>query len=230
MHISAMASGDGFAEVYGKPGFTVVDVGGQDVNGSLRNCFESRAMKYISVDMVEHPSVDIVVQPSERLPFEDGSIDMVVSTSCFEHDPCFWLTFKEICRIVKLGGYIYINAPSTGMYHKYPGDNYRFYKDTSQALAFWSGKDFAGQTAQPVTVKECFYLMDHRRIFNDFVCVWERCNDVTTDIVLPDSIWNHNGPLKAHIMKNNKDFIINANTQAHNNNNVNALKKKIKKK
>lgn len=56
-----MASGDGFAEVYGKPGFIVVDVGGQDVNGSLRNCFESRAMKYISVDMVEHPSVDIVV-------------------------------------------------------------------------------------------------------------------------------------------------------------------------
>jgi len=56
-----MVSGNGFAEVYGKPGLTVVDIGGQDVNGSLRKCFESRGMKYISVDMVEHPSVDVVV-------------------------------------------------------------------------------------------------------------------------------------------------------------------------
>jgi SAM-dependent methyltransferase len=226
MHISAMASGDGFAVVYGKPGFTVIDIGGQNVNGSLRSCFESRGMKYISVDMVEHPSVDIVVQPGERLPFEDGSVDMVVSTSCFEHDPCFWLTFREICRIVKHGGYIYVNAPSTGSYHKYPGDNYRFYKDTSQALAFWSGKEFAGLPSQPVTVRECFYLMDKHRDFNDFVCVWERCADVTTEIVLHDSIWNQTGPLKAHVMKNNKDCVINVDTQSHKLVNVKTKKKK----
>jgi SAM-dependent methyltransferase len=187
MHISAMASGDGFAKVYGAPGQTVVDIGGQDVNGSLRSYFESRGMKYISVDMIEHPSVDVVVPPGERLPFDDGTIDMAVSTSCFEHDPCFWLTFREICRIVKPDGYIYVNAPSTGTYHKYPGDNFRFYKDTSQALAFWSGKEFANLPTNPVTVRECFYLMDHTFDFNDFVCVWQRCADITSEIVLPDS-------------------------------------------
>ncbi len=217
MHISAMVSGDGFAKVYGKPGFTVVDIGGQDVNGSLRNCFESRAMKYISVDMVEHPSVDIVVPPGERLPFEDGSIDMVVSTSCFEHDPCFWLTFREICRIVKPDGYIYINAPSTGSYHKYPGDNYRFYRDTSQALAFWSGKEFAGLPTHPVTVRECFYVMDKDRDFNDFVCVWQRCSEKTNEIVLSNQIWDSNGPLKYHIIKNinTNGCVINVDTQSH---------------
>ena len=217
MHMSAMAAGDGFAQLYGNPGMTVVDIGGQDVNGSLRTCFESRGMKYISVDMIEHSSVDVVVPPGERLPFDDGSIDMAVSTSCFEHDPCFWLTFREICRIVKPGGYIYMNAPSTGCYHKYPGDNYRFYKDTSQALAFWSGKEFAGLPCYPVTVRECFYLMDRSLDFNDFVCVWQRCPEKTNEIVLSDQIWNANGPLKQYII-NNKHIngcSINVNTQTH---------------
>lgn len=212
-----MVAGDGFAQLYGNPGLTVVDIGGQNVNGSLRSCFESRGMKYISVDMVEHPSVDIVTQPGERLPFDDGSIDMVVSTSCFEHDPCFWLTFREICRIVKPDGYIYMNAPSTGKYHKYPGDNYRFYRDTSQALAFWSGKEFAGLPCNPVTVRECFYIMDYSLDFNDFVCVWQRCSDKTNEIVLSDQIWNSNGPLKQHILNNKKQngCNINVNTQTH---------------
>ena len=204
-----MVAGDSFATIYGTPGLTVVDMGGQDVNGTLRPCFESRGMKYISVDMVEHPSVDVVVPPGERLPFDDGSIDMVVSTSCFEHDPCFWLTFREICRIVKPNGYIYINAPSTGCYHKYPGDNYRFYKDTSQ--------EFAGLPVNPVTVRECFYLMDTHKNFNDFVCVWQRVPEKTNEIVLSDQLWNHYGPLKTHIILNEPKYkcIINVDTQTH---------------
>ena len=46
-------------------------------------------MKFVCIDMEADPSVDILVQPGEKLPFEDGSVDLIVSTSCFEHDPCF---------------------------------------------------------------------------------------------------------------------------------------------
>lgn len=83
------------------------------MNGSLRDLFEKKDMKYICVDMEQHPSVDIVVPPGQRLPFEDGSVDLIISTSCFEHDPCFWITIREMSRIVKQGGYIYVNAPNT---------------------------------------------------------------------------------------------------------------------
>ena len=112
MHDTSLYSGKYFAEVYGSPGLTVVDIGGQDVNGSLKEYFNG--MNYICVDITPHPSVDIVIEPGKKLPFEDGTIDLIVSTSCFEHDPCFWITFKEMCRILKPDGYIYINAPGNG--------------------------------------------------------------------------------------------------------------------
>ena len=49
-------------------------------------------------------------------------------------------------RIIKPSGYIYINAPTTGHYHCYPGDNWRFYSDAGQALAYWSGKQISNET------------------------------------------------------------------------------------
>jgi len=40
MHETALASGAAFSAVYGKAGMVVVDVGGKNVNGSLRPIFE----------------------------------------------------------------------------------------------------------------------------------------------------------------------------------------------
>lgn len=131
MHDTAMAAGSAFAKILqeSRSGdtdaeFNVLDLGGRSVNGSLRSVFEAHGLTYVCVDMEADASVDIVCPPGERLPFEDGSFDAVVSTSCFEHDPCFWMTFRELCRIVKLGGFIYVNAPSSGFYHGFPGDNW----------------------------------------------------------------------------------------------------------
>lgn len=140
MHESSLIALKSFALAYGGTEKVVVDLGGFDCWGiNLRDFFKENKMKYISVDLESHYSVDIVVKPGEKLPFEDQSVDMVVSTSCFEHDPIFWMTFKEMCRIVKPDGFIYINAPSNGDYHCFPGDNWRFYLDAGQALAYWSG-------------------------------------------------------------------------------------------
>jgi hypothetical protein len=46
-----------------------VDIGGRNVNGTLRYFFETRGMKFICVDMETDPSVDIVIPPGEKLPF-----------------------------------------------------------------------------------------------------------------------------------------------------------------
>lgn len=114
---------------------TVVDFGSYDVNGTLRPVFARH--KYIGIDMSQGPNVDIVCS-NANTPFEDDSIDVVISSSCLEHDECFWMTFLEMCRIIKEDGIIYINAPSAGDYHAYPGDCWRFYKDSWAALAKWA--------------------------------------------------------------------------------------------
>ena len=199
MHDTSLISGRAFTESYGIPNGLVVDIGGRNVNGSLRSFFETKGMKFVCVDMEADLSVDVVVPPGERLPFDDESVDLVVSTSCFEHDPCFWLTFKEMTRIIKPAGYIYINAPTTGPYHCYPGDNWRFYSDAGQALSYWSGKQIANETIYPVKVIETFNVLGSD--FNDFVRVWQRVNieHIEKTILVHNEIINKIGILEKTI-------------------------------
>jgi SAM-dependent methyltransferase len=195
MHDSAFASGSLFGIIYGKKNYKVLDVGGQDVNGSLRESIKKNEMSYTCLDIEEHPSVDIIMKPGDLFPFEDESFDLIISTSCFEHDPCFWMTFREMCRIVKKNGYIYMNAPSNGPYHTHPGDNWRFYSDAGQALSYWSGRELDGK-CWPVKVIETFHILPKKDIWTDFICIWQRTDKKEYDIIVSDKIKNTEGPLK----------------------------------
>jgi SAM-dependent methyltransferase len=197
MHLSSYVAGNLFANIYGGPNKIVVDLGGKNVNGSLRNFFENLGMKYICVDMDEHSSVDIIVKPGEKLPFDNNSIDLIVSTSCFEHDPCFWMTFKEMTRIIKDDGFIYVNAPSNGPYHGYPGDNWRFYGDAGQALSYWSGIQIADEVTFPMKIVETFtIIIDNVELWHDFICIWQRTDKKEENIIVPDHINNNIGILE----------------------------------
>ena len=203
MHDTAFKCGELFAELYGGVNKVVVDIGGKNVNGSLRFFFENLGMKYICVDIEPDTSVDIVVKPGDKLPFDNGSIDLILSTSCFEHDPCFWITFKEMTRITKLGGFIYVNAPTDGPYHCYPGDNWRFYSDAGQALSYWSSFQFSNEHVFPVKVVETFHILPKHDIWCDFVCVWERVNEKQDDIVVSTNILQNIGILEKKLNDDN---------------------------
>ena len=197
MHLTSLKSGEAFAHTYGRKDKIVVDLGGRDVNGTLRPFFEKQGMKFISVDMEADPSVDIVVKPGDKLPFDNNSIDLIVSTSCFEHDPCLWLTFREMTRIIKKDGYIYINAPTRGKYHAYPGDFWRFYSDAGQGLAYWSGIVMGNEEVYPVKVIETFNILGAS--WNDFVCVWTRTDIKDTNIIIQPEVKNKIGILEKQI-------------------------------
>jgi predicted SAM-dependent methyltransferase len=113
----------------------VIDFGSYDVNGTLKPLFNNH--EYIGIDMSEGPNVDIVCE-NNNVPLPDNSCDVIVSSSNFEHDELFWLTFLEMCRLVRNDGYIYINAPSAGPYHAHPVDCWRFYADSWKALQRWA--------------------------------------------------------------------------------------------
>ena len=139
MHETALINAQRFKNKYLKltADTTVVDIGSYDVNGTLKPLFAGS--KYIGLDQSAGPNVDVVAQATNT-PFADSSVDVIVSTSCFEHDECFWETFLEMCRILKPGGIIYVNAPSAGPYHGFPGDCWRFYKDSWKALCTYANR------------------------------------------------------------------------------------------
>lgn len=141
MHPSAMINGEKFFKKYCSEKISekkVLDVGSYDVNGTLRPIFFGA--HYVGLDMMEGPGVDLIGS-SHEIPFEQEYFDIVVSTSCFEHDDMFWISFLEMLRVLKTGGFMYINAPSNGFYHGHPGDNWRFYADSWKALEKWGLKN-----------------------------------------------------------------------------------------
>lgn len=82
MHVAAY---EYVAKVVAEFGLTgdVLDLGGRDVNGSVRELFNPD--RYVTVDIVAAPSVDIVADAADL--DLDELFDVAISTECFEHTP-----------------------------------------------------------------------------------------------------------------------------------------------
>ena len=145
MHPTAMSNCKSFFDAYSKC-FTqsketkVVEIGSQDVNGSLRSVTPSE-FEYVGVDFQTAKGVDIVLDDPYSLPFDNESVDIVLSSSCLEHSEMFWLVFLDVMRILKPAGIFYLNAPSSGSFHRYPVDCWRFYPDSGRAMVSWSKRN-----------------------------------------------------------------------------------------
>jgi len=147
-------------------GKILVEIGSQDVNGSIRQVAPEVA-KYIGVDFSEGKGVDLILDDPYTLPFDDNSIDICMSSSVFEHSEMFWLLFLEILRILKPDGLFYMNVPSNGNFHRYPVDCWRFYPDSGKALVTWAKKN----NYSPAML-ESFVSHQTKDVWNDFVAVF----------------------------------------------------------
>ena len=88
--------------------------------------FSPYADKYVGVDMVEGPKVDIVADISKGLPFQSGTYDTVICTEMLEHTPYPRESIREISRVVRTNGHIILSSPFTHKLHGEPYDYYRF--------------------------------------------------------------------------------------------------------
>ena len=190
MHQSAMANASLFFGTYVSEGEgkLIVEIGSQDVNGSIRQVSPSGA-KYIGVDFVQGKGVDIILDDPYVLPFQDGSVDVCLSSSVFEHSEMFWLLFLEILRILKPDGLFYVNTPSNGNFHRYPVDCWRFYPDSGKAMISWARRN----AFSPVML-ESFVSVQAGDIWNDFVAVYVKDDTFS-------------GKYPSRIVNTKKDFI-----------------------
>jgi SAM-dependent methyltransferase len=161
----------------------ILEIGSRDYNGSVRDFCPEGAL-YVGIDVGAGSGVDIISSAGAVLPFRDASFDVVIASSVFEHDDAFWDTFLELCRVLRGGGYVYLNAPSNGVYHRYPTDNWRFYPDAGLALEKW-----AKRRGFPVKLVESFIAERENDIWNDFVGVFT--TEDNTQIPVSNRIADH---------------------------------------
>lgn len=162
-----MKHGKLFFDTYIPPGGArVIDLGAQDVNGSLREVAPP-GTDYVGVDFVSGRGVDVVLADPYVLPFPDASFDACVSSSVFEHAELFWLVFLEVLRVLKPSGLFYMNVPSNGLFHRYPVDCWRFYPDAGRALETW-----ARRSGFRTVCLETFTGHQRNGGWNDFIAVF----------------------------------------------------------
>jgi len=182
MHTSAMKYGALFFDNYCKnrENIVIVDIGAQDVNGSLRDVAPD-GVKYIGVDFVDGRNVDVILEDPYKLPFEDGSLDIVVCSSVFEHSQFFWILFLEIMRVLKPSGLLYLNVPSNGYIHRYPVDCWRFYPDAALSLVAWANREGYTSMLLESFVANKNKLAGDEGQWNDFVAIFLKNSEYSAE-------------------------------------------------
>lgn len=123
--------------------YDVVDVGSCMVDEqklSHRMLLRDYRHKYTGLDVVSGPNVDVVMKTPYRIPIKSRSADVVICGQVFEHVPLFWISFMEMARLLRPGGFIFMTVPSRGHVHagRNEFDCWRFYPDSMRALAAFS--------------------------------------------------------------------------------------------
>ena len=133
------------ADVKGK---RVLEVGSQNVNGSLRGYVESLGPSdYVGVDFVHGVDVDIVCDASDLVTlFGPGVFDVVISTEMLEHAEDWRGAVQAMKRVLRRGGVLLLTARGPGFpLHGYPHDWNRFTVDDVRTIF----ADFSVEDLEP---------------------------------------------------------------------------------
>lgn len=79
-------------------GVSVIEIGSLNINGTVRDFFE--ATSYLGVDVSAGPGVDLVME-GQNVKLPKHTFDIAVSAECFEHNPHWKATFKNMARLAK---------------------------------------------------------------------------------------------------------------------------------
>lgn len=91
----------------------------------------------INIDIYPFPDVDILADAS-NLPIKDNSVDVIINEAVLEHNKNPQALVKEMHRVLKPGGLIYVTTVFVASFHSSPNDYYRWSKEGLRELL----KDF----------------------------------------------------------------------------------------
>jgi SAM-dependent methyltransferase len=116
----------------------IVDVGGRNIkpgqDRSYKHMFGAMCRNYYIADIAEGPNVTHQMLEQYTIPFDDNTIDLVVSGQTLEHVKNPFRLVADMRRILKPGGNMILIAPSAGKRHD-TIDCWRFMDDGFKAIA-----------------------------------------------------------------------------------------------
>jgi SAM-dependent methyltransferase len=87
----------------------------------------SQATDYVGMDLPDNIyQAPKFTWDGRRIPLDDASVDSVVLTEVLEHCPDPECVLREIARVLKAGGFMFLTVPFIWPIHTVPNDEFRF--------------------------------------------------------------------------------------------------------
>ncbi|AZO55834.1 MULTISPECIES: class I SAM-dependent methyltransferase [unclassified Mesorhizobium] len=113
----------------------------------------------VNLEIVPYATTDVLAV-LEKIPFQDESFDYVISNAVLEHVRDPFAAAREMTRVLKPGGEMFVHVPFLQPYHGYPHHYYNMTKDGLQSL-FDPGMEVLSHTVpfyfHPVWVASWFF-------------------------------------------------------------------------
>jgi SAM-dependent methyltransferase len=105
--------------------FKTLNIGSGDYTGVGAKLWRYASGEVINIDIQDGDTVD-VVGDAHNLPFDDSSFDSVIMQAVLEHLHTPEVAIKEAFRVLKPGGFLYLEVPFLQGFHADPHDYFRF--------------------------------------------------------------------------------------------------------
>ena len=126
---------------FNKPDVRILEVGSRNVTGGASKKFFSNA-NYVGFDFYEGENVDVVGDAHKLSSyFGDQRFDLVLSSAVFEHLHMPWIVAQEIQKLLKIGGYVFVETHFSYSTHERPWNFFQF-SDMGLRALFNSGLGF----------------------------------------------------------------------------------------
>jgi SAM-dependent methyltransferase len=118
---------DFLAEVGNKKGMKILEVGSRVLTGNNFRSHFAEA-KYVGFDYCAGDNVDIVGDAHKLSSYfdKDEKFDVIFSLVVFEHLAMPWIVAKEISKLLKVGGYVFIVTHFSYQSHGRPWHFFQF--------------------------------------------------------------------------------------------------------
>jgi SAM-dependent methyltransferase len=133
-----------------------------------RPFFKEQSAEYIGIDIGDSPeknsNINTIIRQGEALPYPDGYFDAAISTQVFEHLEDVEFYAKELGRVLKKDGQMFVSAPFVWDFHPYPKDYWRISEDGYRKIfKNFSEIDFSHDTNSFQCLLQSFSLLLNRK-------------------------------------------------------------------
>ena len=124
---------------------------------------------FINIDMSSQADISLDLN-IDKLPFEDNSVDLIISYHCIEHIKEYLFSLKEIYRVLKHGGIFLVGVPYVTLTEYNLVNPYHLNNFNEYSFDFFDQNILKGSAEEenPIAFKKMFHRFHYMGVFNLF--------------------------------------------------------------